>query len=735
MIRGRPRSGLAEGGLQSHVLICFPFLDLRFLVEGGISPGWLAGEFSNVGSLGRVVRSFGDGIEAEIRANPSLAFGNEYTRSLSGRGPRRQRAARDIGDGLSIAGRRVLADGEGQVRLEILVRDIRLSSENIENRLDRILTTPVYVVRESVTEMISAGFFVARRYISESEKTIRPASSLTTARLLQEGAGSPFVVVVHPQSDTACFDGTPLGEVPHGFNSVTCRLLELAGKTTGVWQVWVKPGADWFSVVRMLCRIICQLSEVASLIDLQQDPQALTPHLLNSNAIDRFFRVRGGQLRRKVQGGWNVTEVQRLAVQHLKASIDDIEQNKIALSQILRREVASDVASTIDRVKRNSEETPMLKSHDRAKLAEVLAGQSLHSSDYFRNLVIKAEIPIEFKQQRQHGWTHDGQVDALMLIDWAQGKGTNPANPTNTVLASVLLPELRNLGLEDIAIIIAIISTYRLIRDDNALTELRVRYHCPVEKSRLAPTVDIGPDIRWRGETDEVRLQSWLQRPSEFLDVGYLRKAIHNAASVCLIEVGKNGQTGTAVVVHEKYVLTNYHVIQSVMVGDKAGPDASDIRFRFGSYGGDSTVHNISIDAENPVIDFSPVDALDYVLLHVPQLSQISEIRPVPLSTSVPAVGSPVSILQHPHGGSMQLAASLDAVTFRDLDSGLIQYVTRTASGSSGAPCFDENWNLIALHHAERARPFGTIREGILMATIYNKISHWIGTTMQETTG
>jgi hypothetical protein len=37
-------------------------------------------------------------------------------------------------------------------------------------------------------------------------------------------------------------------------------------------------------------------------------------------------------------------------------------------------------------------------------------------------------------------------------------------------------------------------------------------------------------------------------------------------------------------------------------------------------------------------------------------------------------------------------------------------------------PCFDENWYLVALHHAQKAKTFGSIREGILFANIYQDI-------------
>lgn len=716
---------MVGGGLYPYVLVCFPFLDLRFLMRTDARPGWLGGEFTNVGSLGRVVRGFADGADAEIRANASLAFGDEVARRQAKRRSRRLGTAAVIGDGMSIAGRRLIADGEGQVRLEVLVLDLQLGASALEDRLDQLLTTQVYVVRQAATELISAGFYVAQLYLSQSDKTISPQPTATTTRLLQEGAGSPFVVVVHPQAAGPDPGGTPLERVPQGLDAVTCRLVELAGRTTGVWQLWGAAGTDWLPLVRMLCKIICQLSEVTSLLEVQQDPEALAPHLLDRDAREHFFRVRGGQLRRKCQGGWPVPDVQKLAAQHLKASIDEAAQTSAFLAQFVKRDVASDIAKTMERVKKESEENMMLKGPDRQILADILSEQALNQPHYFTNLFIRSNLPPAFKQQRQYGWTNDAQTDAFALIDWAWGKGSNPVEPANNVLASLLLPELKNLGLEDTSAIVAVISAYRLIRDEPTLAALRVRYQCPVAVSSGTAAQDVGPDFTWRGETDEVQLQSWLQRPTDFQDVGYLRQAIKHATSVCLVEIGASGVTGTGVVVHEQYVLTNYHVVQSVMAANGPAAEAAAIRLKFGSYSDDTPTQEVLVDPERPIEAWSEVRKLDYALLKVPKLSTLTEVSTAQLATGVPALRSFLSILQHPNGGSMQLASSVDAVTFRDEETGILQYVTRTASGSSGAPCFDENWNLVALHHAERSRPFGTIREGILMTAIEKEIRKW----------
>jgi V8-like Glu-specific endopeptidase len=61
-------------------------------------------------------------------------------------------------------------------------------------------------------------------------------------------------------------------------------------------------------------------------------------------------------------------------------------------------------------------------------------------------------------------------------------------------------------------------------------------------------------------------------------------------------------------------------------------------------------------------------------------------------------VNDQVAIIQHPAGMAMQVALHNNLVTFADATR--LQYLTDTLPGSSGAPVFDFNWDVVALHHA-----------------------------------
>jgi V8-like Glu-specific endopeptidase len=70
---------------------------------------------------------------------------------------------------------------------------------------------------------------------------------------------------------------------------------------------------------------------------------------------------------------------------------------------------------------------------------------------------------------------------------------------------------------------------------------------------------------------------------------------------------------------------------------------------------------------------------------------------PIPDTTVTIEVGEDVFIIQHPNGGPKQIAMAGNEVAY--VDDRIVQYTTDTLPGSSGAPVFDWQWRLVALHH------------------------------------
>lgn len=242
--------------------------------------------------------------------------------------------------------------------------------------------------------------------------------------------------------------------------------------------------------------------------------------------------------------------------------------------------------------------------------------------------------------------------------------------------------------------------------------------------SETKPThvVPFGPEFEWRGPTEQLELQGFWRKKPELWDVAFLSRGVDRAASVCRIEVEGQGAIGTGFLLSQDLLLTNYHVLEDGRLTD----DSSRWRLGFGrmtSATGTETTGQTFRLAENPIVRSSPTDQLDYVLLRVEStILEADRIRPVDYVQTSPKKGTGIHVLQHPDGEAMKIVFGTNGITGVYEHDGLIQYISQTSTGSSGSPCFNDNWQLIALHHAQRATTFGVVCEGILFSAIYPQI-------------
>ncbi len=232
----------------------------------------------------------------------------------------------------------------------------------------------------------------------------------------------------------------------------------------------------------------------------------------------------------------------------------------------------------------------------------------------------------------------------------------------------------------------------------------------------------------WGLEVSDEELQGFLPKQFSFeADVGNLRRGLELANSVCKITFADRppGANGTGVLIAPDLVLTNYHVL-SLKDGADLNAIAHSAQFEFGyvspKFGEVARTQLMNSDGDQPVVASSPIDRLDYALLRLSSKDDFS-IAPVSVNTSVLMPKSPLNLLQHPEGNAMKVSLSNNGVVKTDEARGLVLYVNQTKRGSSGSPCFDNDWRLVALHHKGMDTSFGSIREGILLSAIYRHIS------------
>jgi hypothetical protein len=189
---------------------------------------------------------------------------------------------------------------------------------------------------------------------------------------------------------------------------------------------------------------------------------------------------------------------------------------------------------------------------------------------------------------------------------------------------------------------------------------------------------------------------------------------------VCRIESNGNA-AGTGFLVGADVVLTNWHVVQEAVNGNDL--EAITCRFDYYRLVNNSRSPGVSLGiAKDGCVSHRPgsraettdtpdkppptQEELDYALLRL--TSPIAEsdaggqprgwIALPPRRADV-SVGAPILIVQHPDGAPLKLALDTNAVIGSNSNETRIRYSTNTESGSSGSPCFDMEWNLVALHH------------------------------------
>lgn len=232
----------------------------------------------------------------------------------------------------------------------------------------------------------------------------------------------------------------------------------------------------------------------------------------------------------------------------------------------------------------------------------------------------------------------------------------------------------------------------------------------------------------WGLDACSEELELFLPSPLTFeADVGTLQQGLERASAVCKITFTDrpSSESGTGVLIAPGLVLTNYHVL-SFQAGADLNALAKAAQFEFGyisqSFGEIARVQFMKARSNDPIVASSPIHELDYALIRL-SLTESFTVEPVPLNAKVRlAPRSPLNILQHPEGTEMKVSLSNNGVVKTNESEGLVLYVNQTKRGSSGSPCFDSDWNLVALHHKRLTTSFGSIREGILLSAIYPQI-------------
>jgi endonuclease G, mitochondrial len=200
---------------------------------------------------------------------------------------------------------------------------------------------------------------------------------------------------------------------------------------------------------------------------------------------------------------------------------------------------------------------------------------------------------------------------------------------------------------------------------------------------------------------------------NDLIEIAFLEAGFRAARAVGRVDVRRAGRHlgfGTGSLVSPRLLLTNNHVLESL-------EDAVESRVDFDyqvDLGGAPLV-SASFTLE-PNAFFLTDPELDFSLVAVAERASARELaefgwNPLIADEGKVLLHEKVNIIQHPGGEPKQLALRENKVI--DLLERFIHYETDTAPGSSGSPVFNDEWELIALHHSGVPR---TDAEGRILA-------------------
>jgi endonuclease G len=210
----------------------------------------------------------------------------------------------------------------------------------------------------------------------------------------------------------------------------------------------------------------------------------------------------------------------------------------------------------------------------------------------------------------------------------------------------------------------------------------------------------------------------------DFVGVRYLEAGVLAARAVGRVDVrdaaGDVIAFGTGSMVSPRLLLTNHHVLV-----DAGAAAASQIEFNFQLGLDGRRLPSVFFDLTPATFFLTDAD-LDYTLVAVGRDEDAAAVaafghNPLIAAEGKAIVGDFVTIVQHPEGREKQVALRENRVV--DVLEDFLHYATDTQPGSSGSPVFNDQWEVVALHHASVPDPDqvalgGVVNEGVRVSRI-----------------
>ncbi|HEU5032976.1 MAG TPA: DNA/RNA non-specific endonuclease [Spirillospora sp.] len=208
----------------------------------------------------------------------------------------------------------------------------------------------------------------------------------------------------------------------------------------------------------------------------------------------------------------------------------------------------------------------------------------------------------------------------------------------------------------------------------------------------------------------------------DYVGVRYLDAGVAAARAVGRVgirdERGSPVGFGTGSMVSPDLLLTNHHVLPAAGV---ARTSLIEFNYQDGVDGSPLPATAYPLDPDR---FFLADEALDVALVAVRAPAGALAafgFNPLIEAEGKAIIGEFVTIVQHPRGDRKQVALRENRIV--DVLDEYLHYAADTEPGSSGSPVFNDQWEIVALHHAsvpapEHADLGGVINEGVRISRI-----------------
>ncbi|RSN64387.1 DNA/RNA non-specific endonuclease [Actinomadura sp. WAC 06369] len=208
----------------------------------------------------------------------------------------------------------------------------------------------------------------------------------------------------------------------------------------------------------------------------------------------------------------------------------------------------------------------------------------------------------------------------------------------------------------------------------------------------------------------------------DYVGVRYLDAGVVAARTVGRVDIrddrGRPTGYGTGSMVSASLLLTNHHVLPDI---ETARASVIEFDFQDGVDGRPLAPRTFPLDPDR----FFVADAgLDFALVAVTSppggLEAYGHNRLVEAEGKA-IIGEFVTIIQHPRGDKKQVALRENKIV--DIPERHLHYAADTEPGSSGSPVFNDQWEVVALHHASVPVPGqeelgGFVNEGVRISRV-----------------